>query len=105
LITFNVDEHDDEYIEQRKELEPHQKHFSVFMEPRSMLLFSEDVYHHYLHSIEEEESTTLTEDKNILNLDQLKGLELGSTIQRTKRVSLTYRIVKRTISKNKWIRL
>lgn len=103
LISFSVDNHDEH--NQNKEFNQNEKQFSVFLEPRSMLIFSDQVYQHYLHSIDESDHTHLTEDLNILNVDQLKGLQLGDTVPRKKRVSLTYRIVKRTINKNKWIRL
>ncbi|CEF63091.1 Alpha-ketoglutarate-dependent dioxygenase alkB homolog 6 [Strongyloides ratti] len=63
---------------------------SMFLEPRSLVLLSNDIYSNYLHSIAEREEDVITE--NIFNLDQIT-LKIGDVVKRKTRVSLTYRHV------------
>ncbi|KAL0479800.1 hypothetical protein AKO1_007452 [Acrasis kona] len=79
--------------------------FSVYLEPRSMLIFTEDIFDKYLHDIDFQDHIHINQEQNILNLDQLEDIKIGDVIPRKRRISLTYRIVKKTINKSKWIRL
>lgn len=68
--------------------------FSLVLQPRSLLVFADVAYTHFLHGIEE----TLTDqlDDNVINL-KATGLEEGGTLQRDKvRLSLTVRRVLNT---------
>lgn len=64
---------------------------SVFLEPRSLLVFSHDAFWHHRHGIDDVASETITE--NIANLEHARaaGHQLGDTIPRRRRVSLTMR--------------
>ncbi|KAG0368876.1 Alpha-ketoglutarate-dependent dioxygenase alkB 6 [Gamsiella multidivaricata] len=81
--------------------------FSLLVQPRSLLVLKEDVYNKYMHGIRE---TTLDDLRkgNILNLAE--ALPNGipddcSTLERGTRISLTFRIVQKTLStKNIFIR-
>ncbi|KAL9952680.1 hypothetical protein ACROYT_G039971 [Oculina patagonica] len=63
---------------------------SVLMEPRSLFLLTEDLYHNYLHGIAERTCDVVTE--KVANLDACTAT-LGETLQRTTRISLTIRNV------------
>ncbi|KAK3841901.1 MAG: hypothetical protein J3R72DRAFT_444002 [Linnemannia gamsii] len=76
--------------------------FSLLVQPRSLLVLKEDVYKKYMHGIRE-----ITEDDlrkgNILNLPEAKpdGIEETPVLERETRVSLTFRIVQKTLSTKK----
>ena len=65
---------------------------SLLVKPRSLLVLKHDMYHKYLHGIEEVHEDVLS-DKicNLTNCD-----DIGSTISRSKRISLTIRHVPKT---------
>jgi len=64
---------------------------SLLVEPRSLLILKDDMYHKYLHGIEEITKDSLTED--IVNV---KPSEVDSVKARSTRVSLTIRHVPKT---------
>eukprot|EP00761_Pharyngomonas_kirbyi_P008542 gb/GECH01008554.1/.p1 GENE.gb/GECH01008554.1/~~gb/GECH01008554.1/.p1 ORF type:complete len:257 (+),score=51.07 gb/GECH01008554.1/:1-771(+) len=72
------------------------QNFSIYLKPRSLLVFSHDVYTEYLHGIEEKEIDQIDEQCMNLKLAQLKP---GTNIKRNRRVSLTVRVVKKVINK------
>ena len=63
---------------------------SVLLEPRSLFLLTEDLYHNYLHGIAERTCDVVTE--KVANLDACNAT-LGETLQRETRISLTIRNV------------
>ena len=63
---------------------------SVLLEPRSLFLLTEDLYHNYLHGIAERTCDTVTE--KVANLDACNAT-LGETLRRGTRISLTIRNV------------
>ena len=67
---------------------------SVLLEPRSLFLLTEDLYHNYLHGIAERTCDIVTD--KVANLDACKA-KLGETLQRTTRISLTIRNVPKTL--------
>lgn len=77
--------------------------FSLLVQPRSLLVLKEDVYNKYMHGIREVTVDDLSQH-NILNLAEAlpnsKGLDDSHsvTMQRNTRISLTFRIVQKTIS-------
>lgn len=67
----------------------------LLIEPRSLLILKDDMYHKYLHSIAELHEDSVTDD--IVNLQQCCGTyTLGSRLMRDTRVSLTIRHVPKT---------
>ncbi|KAF9922694.1 hypothetical protein FBU30_007208 [Linnemannia zychae] len=76
--------------------------FSLLVQPRSLLVLKEDVYTKYMHGIRE-----CTEDDlrrgNILNLSAAMpgGIEETPVLERGTRISLTFRIVQKTLSAKK----
>lgn len=67
--------------------------FSLFLKPKSLLIFDERCYNEYYHGIEENLYDTL--DEKVINLD---NDHIGTHIERTLRVSLTIRIVPRILN-------
>lgn len=68
----------------------------LLLEPRSLIILSDELYRNYLHSIEEVSQDTI--DSSLANLDrcaQFKG-SIGCTVQRDRRISLTIRHVPKT---------
>lgn len=70
----------------------------LLIEPRSLLILKHDMYTKYLHSIAEQTHDTIT--TQLANLgqcadDELKN-QLGGTIERNRRISLTIRHVPKT---------
>jgi len=63
---------------------------SVFLPRRSLLLFTDELYSSFLHSIPEVEADVI--DSKIVN-KELLGLKEGDTIARNTRISLTIRYV------------
>lgn len=64
--------------------------FSLFLEPRSLLILQDEMYFNYLHGIEEKEEDIINE--SVLNLSKIKLLSMESVIRGT-RISLTIRHV------------
>merc|ERR1711974_447786 len=64
---------------------------SILVEPRSLIILKNDMYHKYLHGIEETTEDKLTED--IVNV---KAEDLGAVRERKRRISLTIRHVPKT---------
>ena len=81
-----------------KGLEPE---FSLLIQPRSLLVLKEDVYNKYMHGIREVTSDDLRQG-NILNLAEAlpEGLQDSDPpqLERSTRISLTFRIVQKTLS-------
>lgn len=70
----------------------------LLIEPRSLLILKDDMYTKYLHSIAEQTHDTIT--TQLANLgqcadDELKN-QIGGTIERNRRISLTIRHVPKT---------
>ena len=68
--------------------------FSLLLEPRSLLVLTDDMYTDLLHGISEKTSDHISED--IPNITSC-GLKSGETAERTTRVSLTIRYVPKTL--------
>lgn len=107
LIEFVPDPFDTKYVDETGEprvgVVDDRTPFSLILEPRSLFVFSDDVYHHYLHKIEHSEKIEIMNNKNIANIEQLanKDIKLNeTTIERSRRISLTCRVVKKTISRS-----
>lgn len=89
----------DSTTEENRAQEPE---FSLLVQPRSLLVLKEDVYNKYMHGIRE-----ITEDDlrkgNILNLPEAmpQGIEETPVLERGTRISLTFRIVQKTLSAKK----
>lgn len=64
---------------------------TLFLEPRSLLLFSHDAFWNHRHGIDATATDVLT--PNVANADQAvaAGFSMGDVIQRNRRVSLTMR--------------
>ncbi|EAA06093.3 AGAP003866-PA [Anopheles gambiae str. PEST] len=67
---------------------------SVLLEPRSLLVVKDDMYHKYLHSISEREEDTI--DARVANLSLVSNAHAGDVLRRDKRISLTIRHVPKT---------
>nr|CAD7453543.1 unnamed protein product [Timema tahoe] len=68
---------------------------SLLVEPRSLLVLQDDLYHKYLHSIAEVTQDTITD--RIANIESCHGrYTIGQCLQRQTRLSLTIRHVPRT---------
>jgi len=63
---------------------------SLFLQPRSLLIFTDEAYTEFLHGIEESNCDVL--DEKVVNRQQL-GYQLGMEVPRDKRISFTIRIV------------
>ncbi|KAG9323318.1 hypothetical protein KVV02_004526 [Mortierella alpina] len=82
--------------------------FALFVQPRSLLVLKEDIYNKYTHGIREVISDDLNQG-NILNLPEaapeVSNHPSGSTLaERGTRISLTFRIVQKTLSKKLFLR-
>lgn len=65
--------------------------FSLLLLPRSLIFVREDMYKIYLHGIDPRKSDIITD--KIVNLPKCDGVNIGDTLERTTRVSLTIRHV------------
>lgn len=76
--------------------------FSLLIQPRSLLVLKEDVYKKYMHGIREITKDDLCKG-NILNLPEAmpQGVEETPVLERGTRISLTFRIVQKTLSTKK----
>ncbi|KAG0349236.1 Alpha-ketoglutarate-dependent dioxygenase alkB 6 [Podila humilis] len=82
--------------------------FSILVQPRSLLVLKEDVYKKYMHGIREITTDDLAEG-HILNLaqaypDMNPNEARVQSLERTTRISLTFRIVEKTKSGKKFLR-
>lgn len=67
----------------------------LFIEPRSLLILRDDMYHKYLHAISDVDEDVISE--NVANLQHCShSYKLGDKIKRETRVSLTIRHVPKT---------
>ncbi|XP_053670474.1 alpha-ketoglutarate-dependent dioxygenase alkB homolog 6 [Anopheles nili] len=66
----------------------------IFLEPRSLLIVKDDMYHRYLHSIGNLEYDLI--DDEIANLSLVKNVNIGDILPRKTRISLTIRHVPKT---------
>uniref|UniRef100_A0A1B6J7G0 Fe2OG dioxygenase domain-containing protein n=1 Tax=Homalodisca liturata TaxID=320908 RepID=A0A1B6J7G0_9HEMI len=72
-----------------------EKSFSLLLEPRSLLLLQDSMYHDYQHSIEEVLQDVITD--SIVNLSETsQNNAIGNVLDRTTRISLTIRHVPKT---------
>ncbi|XP_011503031.1 PREDICTED: alpha-ketoglutarate-dependent dioxygenase alkB homolog 6 [Ceratosolen solmsi marchali] len=77
-------------------IESRKHEFSLLLEPRSLLILQDDLYHNYLHSIEERITDTITQAR-IKNLHMCSQIYKESQIlKRSTRLSLTIRHVPKT---------
>ncbi|KAF9995178.1 Alpha-ketoglutarate-dependent dioxygenase alkB 6 [Entomortierella chlamydospora] len=77
--------------------------FSLLVQPRSLLVLKEDVYNKYMHGIREVTLDDLRKS-NILNLNEAlpEGInDTNALLERGTRISLTFRIVQKTLSSKK----
>lgn len=66
--------------------------YSILLERRSLLVLQENMYNNYMHGIEEIKADVI--DGSISNLKSCKlRLKNGSSLPRSKRISLTIRNV------------
>lgn len=65
--------------------------FSLFLEPRSLLIQENDIYNNYMHGIEEKEEDCI--DESVVNLGKDDPLYSKKHMKRGTRVSLTIRHV------------
>ncbi|KAK3926196.1 Alpha-ketoglutarate-dependent dioxygenase alkB-like protein 6 [Frankliniella fusca] len=87
LDSDKVDEKDSQLPsnQQRKRV------MSILLEPRSLLVVKDDLYHNHLHSIDETESDEITD----LTVNR-GNMPIGEVLQRKTRISLTIRHVPKT---------
>ena len=71
-----------------------QKVFSLFLQPRSLLIQREQMYTHYLHGIDEKYEDII--DNSLVNLSAADINKMSSPVKRETRVSLTIRHVLKT---------
>ncbi|KAL9653034.1 hypothetical protein ABK040_015548 [Willaertia magna] len=104
ILNFKLNNFDEAYQENCNYV----KEFSVIAEPRSLLVFTDDIYHYYMHGIEETKGFEIHQDLLIANKDLLENKELatvGNYLERKKRVSLTCRCVRKSAKKKNFIKL
>ena len=65
--------------------------FSMLLLPRSLIFVREDMYKVYLHGIDQRKSDNITD--KVVNLSKCEGVNIGDTLERSTRVSLTIRYV------------
>ncbi|XP_078671529.1 putative RNA/DNA demethylase ALKBH6 isoform X1 [Branchiostoma floridae x Branchiostoma belcheri] len=68
---------------------------SLLLQPRSLLVLQEDLYHRFLHGIAERATDDVTD--TVANLTSCGGVAVGDTLTRDTRVSLTVRHVPKTL--------
>eukprot|EP00112_Aurelia_sp_Birch-Aquarium-sp1_P011164 Seg2351.8 transcript_id=Seg2351.8/GoldUCD/mRNA.D3Y31 product="alpha-ketoglutarate-dependent dioxygenase alkB 6" protein_id=Seg2351.8/GoldUCD/D3Y31 len=68
---------------------------SIVLQPRSLVVFKEDMYNCYLHGIKETKTDTITE--NIVNPDENYCCKIGDVLERKTRISLTIRHVPKVL--------
>lgn len=76
--------------------------FSLLLEPCSLLILKDDMYNVYLHGIKETYQDVFNIDKiaNYEHLTSFKNTDVGSTLNRETRVSLTIRYVPKVLKLN-----
>lgn len=74
--------------------------FSVFLEPRSLVVLQDDMYQVYLHGIKEVDSDFI-DSKTIVNYDRIEKSKIVDNIaKRDTRISLTIRHVPNVLKAN-----
>lgn len=74
--------------------------FSVYLEPRSLVILQEDMYKVYLHGIKETEHD-LIDSQKIVNFDKIdKSNIVDNLAKRSTRISLTIRHVPKVLKAN-----
>lgn len=68
--------------------------FSIVLQPRSLLVFKDDLYSDYMHGIAFREEDVV--DEKVVNAKEA-GVELGTVIKREHRISLTIRVVNKVL--------
>lgn len=68
--------------------------FSIILQPRSLLVFKDELYTGYLHGIAFREKDVV--ESNAINLQAAKMSE-GDVIERKRRVSFTIRLVNKVL--------
>ncbi|KAF9341496.1 hypothetical protein BGZ91_007346 [Linnemannia elongata] len=102
FYKYPEDKEQEERDSTTEEIRTQEPEFSLLVQPRSLLVLKEDVYKKYMHGIRE-----ITEDDlrkgNILNLPEAmpKGIKETPVLERGTRISLTFRIVQKTLSTKK----
>ncbi|XP_014219511.1 alpha-ketoglutarate-dependent dioxygenase alkB homolog 6 [Copidosoma floridanum] len=72
------------------------REFSLLLEPRSLLILQEDLYHNYLHAIDERTTDVISRNE-IKNINMCsRTYEEAKVLQRSTRLSLTVRHVPKT---------
>lgn len=66
----------------------------LLIEPRSLLILKDDMYHKYLHSIAEIRQDVI--DENVSNISKVSKVQLSDVLERTTRISFTIRHVPKT---------
>ena len=123
LLQFTPDPFDLKYFDEkgdrREEVVDDRRPFSVILEPRSLIVFSECVYQHYLHHISHDSMIDMVHiHKNshpIVNLlhersdndnvnDEIERIDGFNNVElelmRSKRISLTFRVVNKTLNRS-----
>eukprot|EP01118_Nematostelium_gracile_P008274 TRINITY_DN2741_c0_g1_i1.p1 TRINITY_DN2741_c0_g1~~TRINITY_DN2741_c0_g1_i1.p1 ORF type:complete len:156 (-),score=40.81 TRINITY_DN2741_c0_g1_i1:26-493(-) len=78
----------------KKEESGHTLSFRILLEPRSLLVFKDQLYTDYLHGIAFSDRDVV--DEKVVNLDST-SYKIGDEIERKKRLSLTIRVVTKTL--------
>ena len=68
---------------------------SFLLEPRSLVVFKEDMYTTFLHGIGERTEDIITD--KIVNLAKCNQVRISDVLRRTKRISLTVRHVPKVL--------
>ena len=68
---------------------------SIILQPRSLVVFKEDMYNCYLHGIKETKTDTITE--KIINPEKNCCYRIGDVLERKTRISLTIRHVPKVL--------
>jgi len=80
--------------DQATDTSKYRHYMSLLLEPRSLLLLTDDLYKNYLHGIDTVTNDTI--DSSVQNIHLCKA-KLGETLTRSTRVSLTIRYVPKVL--------
>ncbi|KAF9960145.1 Alpha-ketoglutarate-dependent dioxygenase alkB 6 [Mortierella alpina] len=105
---YNQDQDQDKPSTIANDSRGHEPEFSLLVQPRSLLVLKEDLYNKYMHGIREITCDDLKRG-DILNLSEAApeaaNYPSASTLmERGTRISLTFRIVQKTLSKKLFLR-
>ncbi|KAF9939842.1 Alpha-ketoglutarate-dependent dioxygenase alkB 6 [Mortierella antarctica] len=108
LEFYKIPEDQDNSSSRTNDSRGQEPEFALLVQPRSLLVLKEDIYNKYMHGIREVTSDDLNQG-NILNLPEaapeVSNHPSGSTLaERGTRISLTFRIVQKTLSKKLFLR-